>query len=577
MPPTASRRGIDQIDRRLGILFAAFLTLLVIAAGRAAYLGLLRGPALKAAADEQQVSRVQIPAIRGTITDRNGVALALSESADEVIADPMLIADPHQSAPRIATILGTSAGKVLAALTKPHTGYSPIVDNVPSATAAQVMKLGINGISETPVEKRVYPRGATAAQVLGWVGSSGAGQGGIEYKFNRELAGATGLRKVLTDPRGEVLQVDNVRPMVPGKTLKLTISAPLQAEVEQVLAGVGAEYHPVGATAIVANPRNGQILALANYPSVNPNDIGKTPFSATEDQAVGLSYEPGSTFKAITVAGALQDGVVTPDTPFDVPPDLDPYGHVITDAEAHGYETLSVADILKVSSNIGADLIAQKMGTDNFASWVSRFGFGRPTGVSLPGEQRGIVLPVSQYSGLSIFNFPFGQGLSVTPMQMVQAYDAIADGGVLRSPQIVSSIAGKPVHQPAGKRIISAHVAFELRDMLRGVFADGGTASGAQIPGYDLAGKTGTANIAIDGHYSDTKYVASFIGMVPASAPKLVVAVVVNEPQNAIYGGTVAAPAFQKITSWAVQYLGINPCPSPCPPSAEDPVSASTP
>ena len=577
MPPTASHGAVDRIDRRLGFLFAAFLALLLLAAGRAAYLGLFRSAALSAAANEQQVQRVTIPAVRGTITDRNGVALALSESADEVIADPLLIADPHRAAAQLAPLLGLDARRVFAALTKSRTQYSPIADNVPTAAGSRIIKLGINGISLKPVERRIYPRDTAAAQVLGWVGAGGAGSGGLEYEFNHKLAGVGGLRRVVTDPYGQALEVDNVRRMQTGKTLRLTISAPLQAEVEQVLAGVGAQYRPVGATAIVANPQNGQILALGNWPAMNSNDVGATPFAATENQAVGMSYEPGSTFKAITVAGALQDGLVTPATTFDVPPDLAPYGHVITDAEAHGYETLSVADILKVSSNIGADLIAQRMGQNNFGSWVNRFGFGRPTGVDLPGEQRGIVPPVSQYSGLSIYNLPFGQGLEVTPMQMVQAYSAIADGGILHRPEIVESVGGKAVRRPAGRRIISSQVAGELRDMLRGVFGDGGTASGAQIPGYDLAGKTGTANIAINGHYSNTEFVASFIGMVPASNPKLVVAVVVNRPQNAIYGGTVAAPAFQKIVSWAVPYLGINPCPAPCPGSAQNPVTASHP
>ncbi|HEY2656105.1 MAG TPA: penicillin-binding protein 2, partial [Solirubrobacteraceae bacterium] len=525
----------------------------------------------------QQVERVTIPAVRGTITDRSGVVLALSESADEVIADPMLITDPRKVAARLAPMLGLGGYRVLAALTKSGTGYSPIADNVPTATGSQIMKLGINGISLKAVERRVYPRDTAAAQVLGWVGGGGTGGGGLEYQFNRQLAGANGLRRVVTDPYGQALEVDNVRKMQTGKTLRLTISAPLQAEVEQILAGVGAQYRPVGATAIVANPQNGQVLALGNWPSMNSNDVGATPFGTTENQAVGMSYEPGSTFKAITVAGALQDGLVTPDSTFDVPPDLAPYGHVITDAEAHGYETLSVADILKVSSNIGADLIAQRMGQTNFAGWVNRFGFGSRTGVDLPGEQSGIVPPVSQYSGLSIYNLPFGQGLEVTPMQMVQAYDVIANGGILRSPQIVESVGGTARRTPPGKRVISGHVAAELRDMLRGVFADGGTASGAQIPGYDLAGKTGTASIAVNGHYSNTEFVASFIGMVPASDPKLVVAVVVNQPQNAIYGGTVAAPAFQKIVSWAVPYLGINPCPAPCPSSAQNSVTASTP
>jgi cell division protein FtsI/penicillin-binding protein 2 len=577
MPPTASRSSIDQIDRRVGVLFVAFVALLVIAAGRAAYLGLFRSSALTARANEQQVEHVTIPAVRGTITDRDGVVLALSESADDVIADPLLITHPEHVAAQLAPLLALSEHRVLVALTKPRTGYSPIADDVPAAIGTKVSNLGINGISLQPIERRVYPRDTAAAQVLGWVGGGGAGGGGLEYEFNHRLSGTNGLRRVVTDPYGQALAVNNVRPMRSGETLKLTISAPLQADVEQVLAGVGAEYRPVGATAIVANPQNGQILALGNWPSMNSNDVGATAFSATEDQAVGMSYEPGSTFKAITVAGALSDGLITPDTPFEVPPYLDPYGQVIQDAENHGYETLPVWKILQVSSNIGADLIAQKMGANNFSSWVSRFGFGRYTGVDLPGEQRGIVPTVAQYSGLSMYNLPFGQGLEVTPMQMVQAYDAIANGGILRAPQLVAAVGGKTAPENPGKRIITTHVAAELRNMLRGVFGDGGTASGAQIPGYDLAGKTGTANIAVHGHYSNTEFVASFIGMVPASDPKLLVAVVVNQPQGAIYGGTVAAPAFQKIVSWAVPYFGINPCPAPCPASAMNSVTMSTP
>jgi cell division protein FtsI/penicillin-binding protein 2 len=357
----------------------------------------------------------------------------------------------------------------------------------------------------------------------------------------------------------------------------LTISAPLQSEVEQVLARVGAEYSPKAATAIVMNPDTGQILALGNWPAMNSNDVGATPLQSTEDYAVGLSYEPGSTFKAITVAGALQDGLVTPSTEFDIPPYLDPYGRMITDAEDHGYEWLTVAGILKYSSNIGADLIGQKMGASNFSSWVNRFGFGRPTGVELPGEQDGFILPLSQYSGVSMFNLPFGQGQEVTPIQMAAAYSAIADGGILRTPQIVQSIGGHRAAEPKGKRVISPAVAAELRDMLRGVFADGGTASGAAIQGYDMAGKTGTAQIAVDGKYSSTEFVASFIGMVPASNPKLVVAVVVDQPNGEIYGGSVAAPAFQTIVGWAVPYFGINPCPAPCPASAMDAATPSTP
>jgi len=588
MSTSAPRRTVDLIDRRVGLLFGVILLLLALAVGRAIDLGTFRSRALQAAAATEHINTVSIPAVRGSITDRNGVFLALSEAGDEIVADPKLIGKSDQSPTKIATelapLLGMTEPATLAAITTPHSQYKVLSSYVSAASAAKIIddvtNFGIDGINEQGTEKRIYPRNDEAAQILGWVGASGSSGDGLEYVFNKQLHGSAGTRRSVYDALGKPIQVTTVKPMVPGKTLQLTISSPLQAEVEQVLAGVGKTYAPRGATAIVTDPQTDQVLAVASWPSFNANDVtasdlqaanGQVP--AVEDQAVDMSYEPGSTFKAVTVSGALQDGVVTPNTEINIPPYLvDPAGQKISDAETHGDETLSVAGILKVSSNIGADLIGQRLGAARFGYWVNRFGFGKPTGVALAGEQQGEVLPVSQYTTGSMFNLPFGQGEAVTPMQMVQAYDAIADGGILRTPQIVDSLGGKKVAEPKGKRIISAKVASEMRDMLRGVLTDGGTASGAAIPGYDIAGKTGTANVAVDGKYSDNLYVASFIGMVPASNPKLLVDVVVDEPsKNSIYGGSVAGPAFQSIVGWAVPYFGINPCPGHCPASAMDP------
>ncbi|HWD85102.1 MAG TPA: penicillin-binding protein 2 [Solirubrobacteraceae bacterium] len=562
------------INRRIGLLFGGFVLLLVVALGRAAYLGMFRAGALQQAAVQQQVSRQTIPAARGTITDRNGVVLALSESADEVIADPYLIrkGNPTRTAERLAPMLHMPVAAVLARLTKAGTGWWPVATHVPAATGTQIMNLRINGISDQPTEKRVYPRDDLAGQVLGWVGAGGTGLGGLEYLYNRQLQGISGVRRVVSDALGQPISDTQLKPTLPGKTVALTIDAPLQQEVEQVLAGVGAAYQPKAATAIVMNPNNGQILALANWPRMNPNHVGS--LANTGDMAVGFSYEPGSTFKAITVSGALQDGLVTPSTNIPVPSQLNVDGYTITDAELHPNETLSVAQILKISSNIGADEIAQRLGPRRFDSWVHRFGFGKLTGVALPGEQQGEVLHWWQYSPVSLFNLPFGQGESVTPIQIAAAYSAIADGGILRSPQIVQSVGGVDTKIPAGTRIVSPTTAYELRNMLRGVLGEGGTASGAAIRGYDLSGKTGTAQVVINGKYSHSLYDSSFIGMVPASHPKLVVAVVVD--QTTQFGGSIAAPAFQKIVGWAVPYFGINPCPSPCPPSAENPVTTAT-
>jgi cell division protein FtsI (penicillin-binding protein 3) len=555
------------IDRRVGLIFVAFLSLLAVAVVRAVYLGVVRADSLQQAAVSQQITNVPIPATRGAITDRSGVELALSESAADIVADPYLIkrGNPMLMAQTMAPLLHMPVLKVLTTITKPNTGYVVVAREVTPATAQSILALKfdskpINGITSIPDVKRVYPRDSTAAQVLGGVyGSSGAGDAGLEYEYNKFLSGTAGERRIVNDAIHQPISIDEVRPMHSGKTVQLTLDAALQNEVEQVLAGVGEQYSPRAATAIAMNPDTGAILALANWPQVNANDPSAVRSVDDRDHAVADSYEPGSTFKAITVAGALQDGVVTPSTPFDVPPVLQVADRQIHDAESHGYETLSTAQILKVSSNIGADLIGMRLGANRFSYWVQKFGFGSTTGSDIPGEQTGIVLPVSKYSGSSMGNLPMGQGESVTPIQMATAYSAIANGGILRSPHIVASIGGKAEALPAGHRIISANTAASVRDMLRGVLADGGTASGAAIPGFDLAGKTGTANVVVDGKYSSSEYIASFIGMVPASAPKLVVAVMVDEPQGSIYGGSVAAPAFQKIVGWAVPHFGISP------------------
>ena len=566
------------IDRRIGLLFGVFLLLLGIGLSRAAYLGSFRAGALQQSAQIEQVTTTHFPAERGQITDATGTVLALSESADNVIADPFLIAGTAnggcgcalEDARKLSPILGIPVLTLVSELSKPNTGYIVLDKAVPATIAQKAENAVSSGINLEPAMKRIYPLGTTAAQVVGWTAAylNGQGGAGIEAAYNSQLDGTGGVRRVVHDAAGQPISVQDTRASVPGKTIQLTLNAQLQNEVEQVLAGVGRQYQPVMATAIVMNPQTGAILALANWPSVNANNpfAGSTTTAGTaavnnaiQDHAVSMVYEPGSTFKAITVAGALQDGLITPSTNFDIPPYLDPYGSKISDAEAHGYEWMTTAQILKVSSNIGADLIGQKLGAIRFNDWVHRFGFGRPTGVDLPGEDNGFILDPKNYSGTTMYNLPFGQGESVTPMQMAAAYSAIANGGVLRAPHIVQSIGGKPVPQSQGERILSPQVAAEVRQMLVGVYGEGGTASGAGIPGYEMAGKTGTAQIAVNGKYSTTQFVASFVGMVPANNPKLLGMVVVDQPQGSIYGGSVAAPAFQKIVGWAVPYFGINP------------------
>jgi cell division protein FtsI/penicillin-binding protein 2 len=549
---------MELIDRRIGLLFLAFLGLLGFAAVRAAYLGSFRAPALQRAAASQQVQTITIPASRGTITDRHGMDLAVSQSADDVAATPYLVKDTWGTAQRLAPLLNRSV-QVIAQRLSRRGGFVYLARQVPATSAQQIQKLKIPGLTLIPQTRRDYPQGTLASQLLGSVGVDGTGLSGLEYADDRLLHGVAGKRRVVNDALGQPISIQDMTTTRTGTDMRLTLDAPIQQKVEQVLQQVGQVYHPKGATALVMNPSTGSLLAVANWPPVDANNPGSAPDFARQDRAVGASYEPGSTFKALTVAGALEDHLVNPDTTFNVPPQLQVADRTIRDAEQHGYETLTTAQILARSSNIGADLIGQRLGARRFDYWVRRFGFGQPTGVDLPGEAQGIVPRLEHYSGSSMGNLPIGQGLAVTPIQMATLYAAVANGGILRPPRIVESVNGKPTPPAAGRRVISPATAASLRKMLEGVLGEAGTAPEATIPGYVLAGKTGTAQKPIPGGYSDTKFVASFVGFAPANHPRVLVAVMVDEPQGQIYGGVVAAPAFQAITSFILPYLRIPP------------------
>jgi cell division protein FtsI (penicillin-binding protein 3) len=548
-------------ERRVGLIFAGFVLLLALAATRALYLGGVRASALRKAASTQQVTNETVPPQRGAIADRNGVDLAVSEPAQDISATPYLVKDPLAAAERLAPLLGRPQSRILNELSQRH-GFVYLARGVPEAQARAALALKIPGVSGTPVMRRVYPRGALAGQVLGAVGIEGSGLAGLEYSQDALLHGRTGERRVVSDAIGQPVSIGEVHSETPGASITLTLDANIQQQTERVLAAVGSVFSPKDATAIVMDPRSGAILAMANWPSANPNNPAGNSPQALQNRAVSFDYEPGSTFKAITVAGALQDGVVTPETGFDVPDQIRVADRVIHDDTEHAEETLSTAAILAQSSNVGAIKIGKLDGAERFAHWVRAFGFGARAHTGLASEETGAVLSVSHYSGSSMGNLPIGQGQLVTPIQMAAAYSAIANGGILRPPHIISAIGSKQQPIPPGRRVISATTAASLRRMLQGVLAPGGTASEVSIPGYQLAGKTGTAN-KIDPathEYSKTAFVASFMGFAPASDPKLLCAVVVDEPQSgSIFGGTVAAPAFGQIMTFALPYLRIPP------------------
>src|SRR6185436_12389493 len=404
-----------------------------------------------------------------------------------------------------------------------------------------------------------YPQHGIAAQVLGYAGVDNHGLSGLELALDKPLAGRPGRETLVRDPLGHVLDSIVSRPALNGSDVTLTIDHNIQGAADQVLRQTVEKWHAKDGTAIVLDPHTGAVLAMAVAPGYDANNFPGVSRDAQRNRAVTDTYEPGSTFKLVTVAGALSSGLVTPQEKFTLPYQIQVADRRIHDAEPRGTETMSVAQILAKSSNVGAITLAELLGKNRLASWISRFGFGHPTGIDFPGESQGIVLPVDKWSGSTIGNVPIGQGIAVTPMQMASAYAAIANGGVWTRPHLVERV-GDGLPKPVARhRIVTRWIAGELTSMLQNVVLDG-TGTLAQIPGYHVAGKTGTAaKPDRQGGYSNLKYVASFVGFAPATRPRIVVLVAVDEPQGAIWGGVVAAPAFKEIAQQTLQYLSAPP------------------
>jgi len=543
------------LDRRIGLIFLLFLVLLGAAAGRAAWIGTVQAGSLSDRAATQQVEDIDVSARRGTITDRHGTELAVSEDAVTVFANPYLIEDPVRVAARVAPLLGDSEEELAKTLSERESGFIYLRRKLDPDRGAKIEALGIEGIDTVAEPKRTYPQSSLAGQLIGTVGTDNYGLSGLEQQFEDDLHGSDGRRRLVKDAKGETISIVETDRAEPGEDLELTIDAALQERVEAVIDGVGTSFSPQGATAVVMDPRNGELLALANWPPADPNDFGSASEAALMNRAVAGSFEPGSTFKAFTVAGALEEKLLTPDTVLDLPPQIQVADRTIGESHERGPVSLSTADILAQSSNVGSVTIGLDLGPKRFDRWVRRFGFGEPTGVGLPGEAGGIVPRPEDYSGSSLGNLPIGQGLAVTPLQMVAGYSAIANNGVLHPPHVIAG------EEDDARRVLSARTANEVARMLEGVLAAGGTAPEASVPGYVLAGKTGTAEKPDPetGGYSQTKFFSSFIGFAPAKDPRLVVAVMVDEPQGLYYGGEVAAPAFEQIMDFALPYMKIAP------------------
>jgi cell division protein FtsI/penicillin-binding protein 2 len=498
-----------------------------------------------------------LPATRAAITDRDGVPLAYDEQQQTVFATPYMLTDLASAAAKLAACLHVPRAPLQRALSDRASGFAYVARQVSPRLASKALALDIAGVGSYPEDKRVYPERTLATQLLGLVGSDGRGLAGIEYSQDGALSGQTGSETVVSDPAGQVLRIVHSTPALPGEDVRLTIDEAIQYETEHILAATVSRYDALGGTAIVEDPATGEIYAMANAPLVTTAAFADQPALAT-NSAVTDVYEPGSTFKVVTVAGCLADGDVTPDSSFVLPPTINVGGYTIHDAEVRPTERMTVSQILARSSNVGVVTLAERyLGKAGLLHWIHDFGFGRPTGVDFPGEAAGL-LP-GQWTGSTIGNVPFGQGVAVTPIQMASVYSAIADGGVWHEPRLIAAVGDRPLAAGRTRRIVSAGVDKELVSMLSDVVADG-TGTEAQIPGYEVAGKTGTAQKVLpDGRgYSNSAFDASFVGFVPAQHPQLCVLVMIDQP-DVIYGGSVAAPAFREIASFALQHLAIAP------------------
>ena len=553
------RRRRTPVNSRIRLLLGVLVLVFAALLGRAAWLQGVRAESLGRMAAKQHRETIALPAPRGTIFDRNGEVLAIGEQATTVYADPQQVRSPRAVAAAAAQTLGIDGAALYRRLVARRGSFLYIDRKADAAKAAALEKRHLAGLFFYPEERRTYPQASVASHVLGYAGVDNKGLAGLELQYDKVLSGKPGSETIVRDPFGQAIDVVSERPERAGRDVFLTLDQTIQANAEQTLRETVAKWHAKSATAIVLDPRTGDVLAMAVAPGFDANRFGQTAPAIARNRAVTDVYEPGSTFKLITVAGVLSDGLVTPNTSFVLPYSIHVADRVVHDAEQRGTETMSVARILAQSSNVGAITLAERLGTDRLYNWIRRFGFGKRTGIGFPGETPGFVLRPDQWSGSTIGNVPIGQGIAVTAVQMAAAYAAVANKGVAVQPHLVDHVQGGRHRRPHTHRILSRTIAAELNAMLQNVVTEG-TGTYAAVPGYKVAGKTGTAQKPdAHGGYASNRYVASFVGMVPASNPRLVILVAVDEPQGAIWGGVVAAPAFAQIASYDLQYLEVPP------------------
>ena len=536
--------------------------------GRLVVLQVFDAGSLDQAAARQRLTVIDLPATRGRIFDRNLDDLALSVPARAVWADPRLVRDKPRTAARLAKALGVKKATLAQRLASKGR-FVYLARRIPKLRGDVVQRLNLPGIFVVADVARRYPSGTVAAQVLGFVDIEGHGQAGIEQQYDGLLRGHPGKIQLERDPQGRAIPQGrrSLEPAEPGTDLVLTIDQHLQYVTEQALYRAVREHKARAGSVVVMSPRSGEVLAMANMPTFDPNRIAASKPEGRKNRAIADVFEPGSTNKTITAAAALQHGVVTPKTETIVPDNIPLCPEkTFRDSHSHAPELMTFADIVARSSNVGTIMAARDLGRDRLYKAEVDFGYGRRSGVDLPGEAPGILRPAQSWYCTDLGTNAIGQGVAVTVLQMASVYATVANQGVLRAPTLLRGTVdargrvAKADRRP-GRRVLSARTAKAMSRILEGVVKEGGTGTQAAMEEWRVAGKTGTARKPDTrrGGYRPGAYVGSFIGFAPAEKPAVVVAVVIDEPTRGYYGGSVAAPVFREVTGAALRRLGVVP------------------
>jgi cell division protein FtsI (penicillin-binding protein 3) len=549
-----------DISRRVRVLLIVMACWALAIGARLYFLQVVQSAEFRELAERQHQRVFQVTPRRGTIYDRNGNELASSIKVESVFAIPSEIKDPSRTAKTLAKLTGVSSADLIKRFDS-NKSFVWVQRKISAADADAIERAKLPGVYFQKEDRRFYPKRELAAHVLGYVNVDEEGMGGLEYRYNDRVEGEKGKVVVMTDARGHSYYRLEQPPKT-GASLVTTIDENIQYIVEKELQAAVAKTRPKGVSIIAMDPRSGEILAMANYPTFNPNEFAKYAPTNWTNRALSQVYEPGSTFKITTAAAALEENLTTPDELFDCGMgSIVLYGHRIRDT--HKLGLASVTQIIQLSSNVGAIRIGQRVGEERFASYIDRLGFGKVTSIDLPGEERGLTKPVSRWSKLSLGEMSMGQEIGVTPLQVLSMVSAVANGGTLYRPFVVKKVqdpeSGEEETQPQGRRVLSAATARQLQEMLEVVVTDG-TAKDSKLDGYRAAGKTGTAQkIDETGRYGRGKYVGSFVGYAPASNPSLALIVVVDEPSGVYYGAQVAAPVFKNIAEGVLRYQSVAP------------------